>query len=39
VRDFVQGLRTGAPFQTDRLDNLETLKLMEASYVAAGVRW
>jgi predicted dehydrogenase len=37
VRDFVDGIRSGRPFQTDRLDNLETLKLMEASYVAAGV--
>jgi D-apiose dehydrogenase len=37
VRDFAAGIRSGRPFQTDRLDNLETLKLMEASYVAAGV--
>jgi predicted dehydrogenase len=37
VRDFASGIRSGRPFQTDRLDNLETLKLMEASYVAAGV--
>ncbi len=37
VRDFVQGIRTGQPFQTDRLDNIETLKLMEACYLAAGV--
>lgn len=36
VADFVNGLRTGTPFQTDRLDNLETLRLMEACYVAAG---
>jgi hypothetical protein len=33
----VRGLRDGRPFSIDRLDNLETLKLMEASYVAAGV--
>jgi D-apiose dehydrogenase len=33
----VNGIRTGWPFPTDRLDNLETLKLMEASYAAAGV--
>ena len=26
------------PLPTDRLDNLETLKLMEACYIAAGVR-
>jgi D-apiose dehydrogenase len=37
VREFVNGIRTGRPFPTDRLDNLETLKLMEASYAAAGV--
>lgn len=37
VREFVQGIQTGKPFPTDRLDNLETLKLMEACYVAAGV--
>lgn len=37
VREFVRGLREGRPFAIDRLDNLETLKLMEASYVAAGV--
>ena len=38
VREFVNGIRTGRAFPTDRLDNLETLKLMEACYVAAGVR-
>ena len=38
VREFVNGIRSGRPFPTDRLDNLETLKLMEASYVAAGVK-
>jgi len=38
VREFASGLREGRPFATDRLDNLETLKLMEACYVAAGVR-
>ncbi len=37
IRSFVQGIRTGQPFPTDRLDNLETLKLMEACYLAAGV--
>jgi len=37
VADFVSGLRSGAPFQTDRLDNIETLELMEACYRAAGV--
>lgn len=38
VQDFARGLRTGAPFQTDRLDNIETLKLMENAYLAAGVK-
>ena len=37
IQAFVHGLRTSEPFQTDRLDNLETLKLMEFCYVAAGV--
>lgn len=37
VRDFVEGIRDHRPFATDRLDNLETLKLMEACYRAAGV--
>lgn len=37
VRDFVHGVRTGAPFQTDRLDNIQTLELMESCYRAAGV--
>jgi len=37
MRTFVDGLRTGAAFETDRLDNLETLRLMESVYRAAGV--
>jgi len=37
VREFVRGLHDGMPFAIDRLDNLETLKLMESCYVAAGV--
>ena len=37
VRDFVHGLRTGEPFQTDRLDNLRTLTLMESIYRVAGI--
>jgi predicted dehydrogenase len=37
VREFVEGVRTGAVFETDRLDNLETLRLMESVYTAAGV--
>ncbi len=34
---FVTGLSDGTPFETDRLDNLETLRLMESVYRAAGV--
>ena len=37
MADFVRGLRDGTPFETDRLDNLETLRLMESVYRAAGV--
>ena len=37
IREFVRGVRDGTPFPTDRLDNLETLKLMESCYVAAGI--
>jgi len=39
VREFVHGIRSGKPFPTDRLDNLETLKLMESCYIAAGVKF
>lgn len=37
IGDFIDGLRTGRPFKTDRLDNLRTLRLMEQIYTAAGV--
>jgi predicted dehydrogenase len=37
VREFVEGVRAGSSFETDRLDNLETLRLMESVYTAAGV--
>lgn len=37
IGDFVHGIKSGDPFETDRLDNLETLKLMEACYRQAGV--
>ncbi|MBL4918070.1 Gfo/Idh/MocA family protein [Szabonella alba] len=37
VTEFVTGLRTGGAFATDRLDNLRTLRLMEAIYRLAGV--
>jgi predicted dehydrogenase len=39
VREFVNGIRSGKPFPTDRLDNLETLRLMESCYVSAGVKF
>ncbi len=34
---FVAGLRDGAPFETEARDNLETLRLMESVYRAAGL--
>lgn len=34
---FVAGLNENTPFETDRLGNLETLRLMESVYTAAGV--
>lgn len=34
---FVTGVRDGTPFETDARDNLETLRLMESVYRAAGV--
>jgi len=37
IADFVVGLRDGRPFRTDRLDNIHTLRLMQAVYDAAGV--
>lgn len=37
VTEFVEGLRSGRAFATDRLDNLRTLRLMEDIYRAAGV--
>lgn len=39
VREFANGIRSGQPFPTDRLDNLQTLRLMESSYVAVGVKF
>lgn len=37
VAAFVTGVADDTPFETDRLDNLETLRLMESVYWAAGV--
>lgn len=37
VHAFVDGVTAGTPFETDRLDNLQTLRLMESVYRSAGV--
>lgn len=37
IAAFVAGITNDKPFETDRLDNLETLRLMESVYHAAGV--
>jgi predicted dehydrogenase len=37
TKAFVDGVRNDTPFETDRLDNLQTLRLMESVYNAAGV--
>jgi predicted dehydrogenase len=36
IAHFVECLETGAPFETDPADNLETLRLVEHAYWAAG---
>jgi predicted dehydrogenase len=36
IQHFVDSVISGTPFETDASDNLETLRLMEASYVASG---
>jgi predicted dehydrogenase len=36
IAHFVECLCSGTPFETDVLDNLETLRLVEASYAAAA---
>ncbi len=38
IGEFVRGVEGKMPFETDRLDNLETLRLMESVYDAAEVR-
>jgi len=38
IAHFVDCLVTGAPFETDPADNLETLRLVEHAYWAAGLR-
>ena len=37
IAKFVEDLAAGTEFETDRIDNLETLRLMEDVYRAAGV--
>lgn len=37
IAHFVDCLVTGAPFETDPADNLETLRLVEHAYWAAGI--
>jgi predicted dehydrogenase len=37
VRHFVDCLETGAPFETEAADNLETLRLVEHAYWSAGL--
>jgi predicted dehydrogenase len=38
IKSFVDCLKTGKPFETDASDNLETLRLVENAYGAAGWR-
>jgi len=37
IAHFVWALENGKPFETDRLDNLETLRLVEDVYRLAGI--
>jgi predicted dehydrogenase len=37
IAHFVDCLETGAPFETNPADNLETLRLVENAYTAAGL--
>ena len=37
IRHFVESLASGAAFETDAVDNLETLRLVEHAYWAAGL--
>jgi predicted dehydrogenase len=38
IAHFAEALRTGQPFETDRLDNLKTLKLVDEAYRLAGIK-
>ena len=37
IAHFDEALRTGQPFETDRLDNLKTLRLVDDAYRLAGI--
>lgn len=37
TKAFVDGVHNKTPFETDRMDNLQTLRLMESVYIAAGI--
>ena len=37
IAHFVWALENGKAFETDRLDNLETLRLVEDTYRLAGI--
>jgi predicted dehydrogenase len=37
IAHFAESLRTGRPFETDRLDNLKTLRLVDDAYRLAGI--
>jgi len=37
IAHFVEALRSGQPFETDRLDNLRTLRLVDEAYRLAGI--
>ena len=36
IAHFIKSLESGEPFETDRLDNLETLRLVSDAYRLAG---
>jgi predicted dehydrogenase len=38
IAHFVEALQTGQPFETDRLDNLKTLRLVEEAYRLAEIK-
>jgi predicted dehydrogenase len=38
IAHFVEALRSGQPFETDRLDNLRTLRLVDEAYRLAEMK-